>query len=38
VIVHPIYRPRQTVTVADAVQAAMDELVRKRRAERSGRS
>jgi hypothetical protein len=38
VIVHPVCRPGQTAAVADAVQAAMDELVRKRRADRSGRS
>lgn len=38
VIVHPVCRPAQTAAVADSVQAAMDELVRKRRAERSGRS
>ena len=38
VILHPVCRPAQTAAVADSVQAAMDELVRKRRAERSGRS
>ncbi len=37
VIVHPVCRPAQTAAVADSLQAAMDELVRKRRAERSGR-
>ncbi|MFA6960085.1 MAG: PLDc N-terminal domain-containing protein [Opitutaceae bacterium] len=38
VVLHPVCRPAQTAAVADSVQAAMDELVRKRRAERSGRS
>jgi len=35
VIVHPICRPAQTAAVADSVQSAMEEMVRKRRAERS---
>ena len=35
VFVHPVCRPAQTQGVADSVQAAMEEQVRKRRAERS---
>jgi hypothetical protein len=38
VVLHPVCRPAQTAAVANAVQAAMDEMIRKRRAERSGRS
>jgi hypothetical protein len=37
VILHPVCRPAQTAAVADSVQAAMDEMIRKRRAERSRR-
>lgn len=37
VIVHPICRPAQTAAVANSVQAAMDELVRQRRAARAPR-
>lgn len=37
VFVHPVCRPAQTQAVADSVQAAMDELVRQRRAERAKR-
>jgi hypothetical protein len=38
VIVQPVCRPAQTAAVAESVQTAMDEMLRKRRAERSGRS
>jgi hypothetical protein len=38
VFVHPVCRPAQTQAVADSVQAAMDEMVRKRRAARSSRN
>jgi hypothetical protein len=38
VIVHPVCHPAQTAAVAESVQTAMDEMLRKRRAERSGRS
>lgn len=34
VILHPVCHPAQTASVADSVQNAMDEMVRKRRAER----
>ena len=37
VFAHPVCRPAQTAAVADSVQTAMDEMVYKRRAERSGR-
>jgi very-short-patch-repair endonuclease len=37
VVVHPVCRPDQTAAVADSVQTAMEEMLRKRRAERSGR-
>jgi hypothetical protein len=37
IIVHPVCRPAQTAAVADSVQTAMDEMIRKRRAARSGR-
>ena len=36
-IANAICRPAQTAAVADSVQAAMDEMIRKRRAERSRR-
>ncbi len=36
-VVHPVCRPAQTAAVADSVQTAMDEMLQKRRAERSGR-
>jgi hypothetical protein len=38
VVLHPVCRPAQTAAVADSVQTAMDEMIRKRRAARSTRS
>ena len=35
IVVHPVCQPAQTQVVADSVQTAMDEMLRKRRAERS---
>lgn len=35
VFVHPVCQPAQTAAVADSVQTAMDEMLQKRRAERS---
>lgn len=37
VVVPPVCRPAQTQGVADSVQSAMDDMLRQRRAERSGR-